>query len=311
MPGMMDTVLNLGLNEQTLEGLAKKTGDRRFALDAYRRFIQLFGKIVKGVDGELFEHALEAAKARGQGESDAELPPAALQDLADRFKEIYQEHTKEPFPEDPWEQLTLAIAAVFSSWNGRRAVAYREYNHIPHNLGTAVNVQAMVFGNMGNDSGTGVAFTRDPATGENAALRRVPAQRPGRGRGGRESVLPSRSRPCASHFPRCTSSFAEIARRLETHYRDVQDMEFTIEQGKLYMLQTRGAKRTAAAAVKIAVDMLAEGIITEEEALGRVEPEQVDQLLHRAIDPKRQGAGPGHRTGRVSGRRHWGRRLRR
>ncbi|HVB13484.1 MAG TPA: pyruvate, phosphate dikinase [Candidatus Dormibacteraeota bacterium] len=304
MPGMMDTVLNLGLNEQTLEGLAQKTGDRRFALDAYRRFIQLFGRIVKGVDGELFERELEAAKRAAKVSSDSELPAASLTRLAERFREIYRDGTKQPFPEDPWEQLTLAIAAVFSSWNGRRAVAYREYNHIPHTLGTAVNVQAMVFGNMGNDSGTGVAFTRDPGTGEKQLFGEYLLNAQG------EDVVagirtPQPIETLRKSLPQVYRSFAEIAGKLEAHYRDVQDMEFTIERGQLYMLQTRGAKRTAAAAVKIAVDMLAEGIITEEEALGRVEPEQVDHLLHRAIDPHAQvrvlatglAASPGAATG--------------
>jgi pyruvate,orthophosphate dikinase len=304
MPGMMDTVLNLGLNRQTLEGLAEKTGDRRFALDAYRRFIQLFGRIVKGVDGELFEQELEAAKKTAKVSSDAELPPEALTVLAEKFRNIYREHTKEEFPEDPWEQLTLAIAAVFSSWNGRRAVAYREYNHIPHDLGTAVNVQAMVFGNMGDDSGTGVAFTRDPATGEKKLFGEYLLNAQG------EDVVagirtPQPIETLRQALPKVYRNFAQIANKLEAHYRDVQDMEFTIERGKLYMLQTRGAKRTAAAAVKTAIDMLAEGIITEEEALGRVEPEQVDHLLHRAIDPSAKvrvlatglAASPGAATG--------------
>jgi pyruvate,orthophosphate dikinase len=304
MPGMMDTVLNLGLNQQTLEGLAQKTGDRRFALDAYRRFIQLFGRIVKGVDGELFEQELEMAKRKAKVNSDAELPTEALTVLSEQFKEIYQSHTKEPFPEDPWEQLTLAIAAVFSSWNGRRAVAYREYNHIPHTLGTAVNVQAMVFGNMGNTSGTGVAFTRDPATGEKKLFGEYLLNAQG------EDVVagirtPQPIETLRKSLPKVYRSFAEIAGKLEAHYRDVQDMEFTIERGKLYMLQTRGAKRTAAAAVKTAIDMLAEGIITEEEALLRVDPDQVDHLLHRAIDPHAEvrvlatglAASPGAATG--------------
>ncbi|HVC39116.1 MAG TPA: pyruvate, phosphate dikinase [Candidatus Dormibacteraeota bacterium] len=287
MPGMMDTVLNLGLNQRTLEGLAEKTGDRRFALDAYRRFIQLFGRIVKGVEGELFEQELAAAKQKAQVSSDAELPEDSLTGLAERFREIYQEHTKAAFPEDPWEQLRLAIAAVFSSWNGRRAVAYREYNHIPHNLGTAVNVQAMVFGNMGQDSGTGVAFTRDPATGEKRLFGEYLLNAQG------EDVVagirtPQPIETLRKSLPKVYRRFAAIAEQLESHYRDVQDMEFTIERGKLFMLQTRGAKRTAAAAVKIAVDMVDEGILSEVEALHRVEPEQVDHLLHRAIDPQAQ-----------------------
>jgi pyruvate,orthophosphate dikinase len=304
MPGMMDTVLNLGLNRQTLEGLANKTGDRRFALDAYRRFIQLFGRIVKGVDAELFENELEAAKAAAKVESDSELPTLVLSELADTFRKIYLEHTSEPFPEEPWEQLTQAIAAVFSSWNGRRAIAYREYNHIPHDLGTAVNVQAMVFGNMGDDSGTGVAFTRDPSTGEKRLFGEYLLNAQG------EDVVagirtPQPIESLRKSLPKVYRNFAEIADKLETHYRDVQDMEFTIERGQLYMLQTRSAKRTAAAAVKIALDMLGERIITKEEALERVEPSQVDHLFHRAIDPKAEvrllatglAASPGAATG--------------
>jgi pyruvate,orthophosphate dikinase len=304
MPGMMDTVLNLGLNRSTMEGLASSTKDRRFALDAYRRFIQLFGKIVKGVDAELFEKELEAAKERAKVASDSELPAEALSALADRYMEIYREQTSEPFPEDPWEQLTQAIAAVFNSWNGRRAVAYREYNHIPHNLGTAVNVQAMVFGNMGANSGTGVAFTRDPATGEKRLFGEYLLNAQG------EDVVagirtPQPIESLRKALPKVYRNFAEIAERLEAHYRDIQDMEFTIERGQLYMLQTRGGKRTAAAAVKIAVDMVDEGILTEEEALERVEPDQVDHLLHRAIDPRAEvrvlatglAASPGAATG--------------
>ncbi|MGH7640301.1 MAG: pyruvate, phosphate dikinase [Candidatus Dormibacteria bacterium] len=306
MPGMMDTVLNLGLNRETLEGLAQKTSDRRFALDAYRRFIQMFGRIVKGVDGELFDRELERAKRDARVKSDSQLPEKALTQLAERFRSIYQERTKSPFPEDAREQMVQAIAAVFSSWNGKRAVAYREFNRIPHDLGTAVNVQAMVFGNMGDDSGTGVAFTRDPATGERELFGEylLNAQ-------GEDVVAGIRTpQPIATlerALPSVYRDFAEIAHKLEAHYRDVQDMEFTIERGRLYMLQTRTAKRTAAAAVRIAIEMLKEGIITEEEALQRVDPLQVDHLLHRAIDPKAQvkvlakglAASPGAATGKA------------
>ncbi|MDA8330219.1 MAG: pyruvate, phosphate dikinase [Candidatus Dormibacteraeota bacterium] len=304
MPGMMDTVLNLGLNQETVEGLAKRTGDRRFALDAYRRFIQMYGRIVLGLDAELFDSELEAAKKTARVGSDSELTAAALEKLADTFARIVEKKTGHGFPEDPWEQLTGAIAAVFDSWNGRRAVAYREFNHIPHTLGTAVNVQAMVFGNMGDDSGTGVAFTRDPATGERRIFGEylLNAQ-------GEDVVAGIRTpQPIATlekALPQVYGEFAQIAERLEQHYRDVQDMEFTIEKGRLYMLQTRTAKRTAAAAVKIAVDMLAEGLISSEDALGRVEPDQVDHLLHRAIDPNAKvrvlatglAASPGAATG--------------
>ncbi len=304
MPGMMDTVLNLGLNETTLQGLARRTNDERFALDAYRRFIQMYGRIVLGLDAELFDRELEAAKRAAKATSDAELQPAALKKLALKFRRTVEEHTGEPFPQDPWDQLTKAIAAVFDSWNGKRAIAYREFNNIPHTLGTAVNVQAMVFGNMGDDSGTGVAFTRDPATGEHRLFGEylLNAQ-------GEDVVAGIRTpQPIATlerALPEVYADFAKIAERLEHHYRDVQDMEFTIERGRLYMLQTRTAKRTAAAAVKIAVDMVGEGLITKEEALRRVEPEQVDHLLHRAIDPNAKvkvlatglAASPGAATG--------------
>ncbi len=304
MPGMMDTVLNLGLNEMTLEGLAQATGDLRFARDAYRRFVQMYGRIVLGIEGELFDEELEAAKGRQGVKTDAELDPESLEKLAATYRGIIERRTGKPFPEEPWEQLTGAIAAVFSSWNGKRAIAYREYNHIPHTLGTAVNVQAMVFGNMGQDSGTGVAFTRDPSTGERRLYGEYLLNAQG------EDVVAGIRTPqpiatLESSLPEVYRQFQEIAEKLERHYRDVQDMEFTIERGKLYMLQTRTGKRTAAAAVKIAVDMVDEGLITREEALSRVEPEQVDHLLHRAIDPRAdvkvlaQGlaASPGAATG--------------
>ncbi|MGH7697762.1 MAG: pyruvate, phosphate dikinase, partial [Candidatus Dormibacteria bacterium] len=284
MPGMMDTVLNLGLNSSTVEGLAARTGDRRFALDAQRRFVQLFGRIVLGIEAEVFDSDLEAAKRRARVASDSELPVEALERLVERFQASCRRHTGKVFPEDPQVQLTQAIAAVFSSWNGRRAVAYREYNHIPHDMGTAVSVQAMVFGNMGPDSGTGVAFTRDPSTGERRLFGEylLNAQ-------GEDVVAGIRTpEPIAAlerALPQVYADFAAIAERLEAHYRDVQDMEFTIERGRLYMLQTRGAKRTAAAAVRTAVEMVREGLISKHEALGRVEPAQVDHLLHRAIDP--------------------------
>jgi pyruvate,orthophosphate dikinase len=304
MPGMMDTVLNLGLNETTLEGLARTTGDLRFARDAYRRFVQMYGRIVLGIEGELFDEELEAAKRRQGVKTDAELDPPSLEQLASTYRAIIERRTGNPFPEEPWEQLTGAIAAVFSSWNGKRAIAYREYNHIPHTLGTAVNVQAMVFGNMGEDSGTGVAFTRDPSTGERRLYGEYLLNAQG------EDVVAGIRTPqpiatLESSLPTVYRQFQEIAERLERHYRDVQDMEFTIERGKLYMLQTRTGKRTAAAAVKIAVDMVDEGLITREEALSRVEPEQVDHLLHRAIDPGAEvkvlaqglAASPGAATG--------------
>jgi pyruvate,orthophosphate dikinase len=284
MPGMMDTVLNLGLNEETLKGLAKLTGDERFALDAYRRFIQLFSKIVLGIDGQLFEHALDTAKQRAKAPTDADLRPAQLRALIEAYRGIVREHADAPFPDDPYEQLRAAIGAVFSSWNNKRAVDYRNFNKIPHDLGTAVNVQAMVFGNMGNDSGTGVAFTRDPNTGEKVLFGEYLLNAQG------EDVVAGIRTPqpisvMKRELPAVYKQFDAIAKRLEKHYRDIQDLEFTIERGKLYMLQTRSGKRTAQAAVKIAVDMVKERLISRKEAVQRVEPTQVDQLLHTRIDP--------------------------
>jgi len=285
MPGMMDTVLNLGLNSTTLEGLAALTKDRRFALDAYRRFIQLFSKIVLGIDGQLFEEALDGIKKRKKAKTDADLTAPALEELIVEYRAIVKRHSRTGFPEDPMDQLRAAIGAVFESWNNKRATDYRNYNRIPHDLGTAVNVQSMVFGNMGDDSGTGVAFTRDPSTGEKRLYGEYLTNAQG------EDVVAGIRTPkpiatMATDLPRAYKQFEQIARKLEKHYRDVQDMEFTIERGKLYMLQTRSGKRTAEAAVKVAVDMVRERLITKREAVLRVEPGQVDQLLHRRIDPK-------------------------
>ena len=285
MPGMMDTVLNLGLNAATLHGMAELTGDERFAKDAYRRFIQLFSKIVLGIDGELFEHELDAVKKQARARSDADLSPKALDEVIERYRKLVRRHARTEFPEDPMEQLRAAIGAVFSSWNNKRAMDYRNFNRIPHNLGTAVNVQSMVFGNMGEDSGTGVAFTRDPSTGERVLYGEYLTNAQG------EDVVAGIRTPkpisaMAEDLPRAYAQFTRIAKRLEKHYRDVQDMEFTIEHGRLYMLQTRSGKRTAEAAVKIAVDMVHERLITRKEAVLRVEPAQVDQLLHTRLDPK-------------------------
>ncbi|MGA7989232.1 MAG: pyruvate, phosphate dikinase [Candidatus Dormiibacterota bacterium] len=285
MPGMMDTVLNLGLNAKTLEGLAALTKDRRFALDAHRRFIQLFSKIVLGIEGQLFEDALDAIKKHRKVKTDADLTAPALEELITEYRAIVKRHSRTGFPEDPMEQLRAAIGAVFASWNNKRATDYRNYNRIPHDLGTAVNVQSMVFGNMGDDSGTGVAFTRDPSTGERTLYGEYLTNAQG------EDVVAGIRTPkpiaaMASDLPKAYRQFEQIARKLEKHYRDVQDMEFTIERGTLYMLQTRSGKRTAEAAVKIAVDMVRERLITKREAVLRVEPSQVDQLLHRRIDPK-------------------------
>src|SRR6059058_5201776 len=283
MPGMMDTVLNLGLNPKTLEGLAKLTNDRRFALDAYRRFIQMFGKIVLGINAEKFEKRLELAKEKAKVKTDPELEPEQLEMLVTEFKDIILKESGKPFPDDPLDQLHKAIEAVFSSWNNKRAIDYRNFNKIAHTLGTGVNVQSMVFGNMGNDSGTGVAFTRNPSTGEHELYGEYLLNAQG------EDVVagirtPSKISRLKEDLPHVYEQFNEIARRLEQHYRDMQDMEFTVENGRLYMLQTRAGKRTAQAAVKEAVDMVTEGLISEQEAVKRVEPGQVYQLLLPRFD---------------------------
>jgi pyruvate,orthophosphate dikinase len=283
MPGMMDTVLNLGLNESTLNGLVALTGNERFGWDAYRRFIQMFGRIVMDVDGEKFDHALDAAKAQRGVTQDTDLDAAALREVVGTFLTIVRESTGREFPTDPLEQLDLSIKAVFASWFGKRAHDYREYNKIAHNLGTAVNVVTMVFGNMGDDSGTGVAFTRNPNTGEKVLFGEYLTNAQG------EDVVAGIRTPLAiaqmrEQMPDIYAQFEEIAGRLERHYRDMQDLEFTIERGRLYMLQTRSGKRTATAAVQIAADMVDEGIITEREALSRIEPAHVDQLLRDQFD---------------------------
>ena len=308
MPGMMDTVLNLGLNEETLHGLVALTGNERFGWDAYRRFIQMFGRIVMDVKGERFDHALDAAKAAHDAAQDTDLDAAALKALAGEFKAIVREDTGRAFPSDPLDQLDLAIKAVFASWFGKRAMDYRNNQKIAHDLGTAVNVVTMVFGNMGDDSGTGVAFTRDPNTGEKVLFGEYLTNAQGE-----DVVAGIRTAPKISQMqtdmPTVYAEFVRIGEQLERHYRDVQDLEFTIERGKLYMLQTRSAKRTAAAAVKIATDLVAEGLITREEALGRIEPAHVDQLLRDQFDPgarsgaariaKGLNASPGAAVGRA------------
>ena len=291
MPGMMDTVLNLGLNEQTLQGLVALTGNERFGWDAYRRFIAMFGRIVMGVDGGTFDEPLEAAKERhGSDAKDTDLNVDDLKGLVDAYKQVVREATGRDFPTDPYEQLDLAIKAVFASWFGKRANDYRNSQKIAHDLGTAVNVVTMVFGNMGDDSGTGVAFTRDPNTGEKVLYGEYLTNAQGE-----DVVAGIRTAPkiaqMADEMPAVYAEFQRIGQQLEQHYRNVQDLEFTIEKGRLYMLQTRDAKRTAAAAVKIAVDMVGEGLISKEEAVSRIEPAQVDQLLRAQFDPNaRQGA---------------------
>ncbi|MEM3793872.1 MAG: pyruvate, phosphate dikinase, partial [Candidatus Bathyarchaeia archaeon] len=285
MPGMMDTVLNLGLNDETLKGLAKLTQNERFAYDAYRRFIQMFGRIVMKVPGEKFDEAFERIKEKYGAKKDTDLGVEALKEVVEEFKRIYKEHIGEDFPSDPYEQLRKAIAAVFESWFGKRAVDYRNFYGIPHDWGTAVNIVTMVFGNMGDDSGTGVAFTRDPATGEKILWGEYLTNAQG------EDVVagirtPYKIEELKEKMPEIYEQLVKVSDLLERHYKDMQDMEFTVERGKLWMLQTRAGKRTAKAAVKIAVDMAKEGIISKEEAIMRVTPEQVDQLLHPRFDEK-------------------------
>lgn len=283
MPGMMDTVLNLGLNDETVEGLARKTGNPRFAYDSYRRFIMMFADVVIGVSKAKFERKLDKFKEEKGVKYDTGLTAEDLKELVAIFKKIYFDDQGKEFPQDPIHQLYEAIKAVFHSWDNPRAFVYRRMNDIPYSWGTAVNVQMMVFGNMGDTSGTGVAFTRNAATGENAMFGEylINAQ-------GEDVVAGVRTpKPIATleqDMPEVYKQFYEIAHKLETHYKDMQDMEFTIENGKLYFLQTRNGKRTAQAALKIAVDMVHEGLITTDEALMKVEPKQLDQLLHPAFD---------------------------
>jgi len=283
MPGMMDTVLNLGLTDETVKGIIAGSGDERFAYDAYRRFVQMFSKIVLDAKADAFEKKIEEYKEKTGARTDADIPADALKQMVQEFKQIARDASGKPFPEDPYDQLRLAIEAVFASWNNKRAIDYRNFNKIPHDLGTAVNVQTMVFGNMGQNSATGVAFTRNPSTGEKKLYGDylVNAQ-------GEDVVAGIRNTSSierlADEMPEVAKQFQDIAKRLEAHYRDVQDLEFTIEKGRLYMLQTRSAKRTAQAAVKIAVDMEREGLITQQEAVQRVEPWQVVQLLLPRFD---------------------------
>jgi pyruvate, orthophosphate dikinase len=306
MPGMMDTVLNLGLNDDTLKGLAHLTSNERFAYDAYRRFIQMFGKIVLGIDGELFDQALDAAKRKARTKLDTDLTEDDLKRVCKDFKKIVRDHTGKPFPTDPYRQLEESVKAVFRSWNGDRAKAYRRRERIPDDLGTAVNIVTMVFGNMGNDSGTGVAFTRNPATGEKKLFGDYLVNAQG------EDVVagirtPKHIDELKHDMPEIYNQFVEVANKLERHYKDMQDLEFTIERGKLWMLQTRNGKRTGPAAVKAAVDMVHEGLIDQRAAVLRVPAGDIDQLLHKMIDPKAEvnvltrgiNASPGAASGRV------------
>jgi pyruvate,orthophosphate dikinase len=284
MPVMMDTVLNLGLNEETAEGLAALTKNERFALDARRRFIQMFGKTVKGIDGDKFEHALQQVKKEAKVKTDPELTAPYLRKLVARYLAIYKDATGHNFPDDPVVQLREAIEAVFRSWNTDRAKTYRRLERIPDDLGTAVNVQMMVFGNMGKTSGTGVAFTRNPITGKKELYGDYLANAQGEDVvAGVRDTEPIKA--LKRHMPKVYAEFEGYARKLEKHYRDVQDLEFTIERGKLWMLQTRSAKRTGEAAVNIAVDMVGERLITKKDAVARVEPRQLEQLLFPRVDP--------------------------
>ncbi len=318
MPGMMDTVLNLGLNDETVEALAREAGDERFAFDSYRRFITMYCDVVLGLDHEVFEEILEDEKAQRGVELDTELSAADWRQIVDLYKAKVVEELEKPFPQDPREQLWGAIGAVFSSWMNHRAITYRRLHDIPESWGTAVNVQAMVFGNMGDTSATGVAFTRNPSTGEKAlygeflvnaqgedvvAGIRTPQNLTEAARIAAGSDKPSLEKV----LPEAFATFVDIANRLERHYRDMQDLEFTIERGKLWMLQTRSGKRTAKAALRIAVDMAGEGLIGRDEAVARIDPASLEQLLHPTIDPKAERniigtglpASPGAATGEI------------
>ncbi len=285
MPGMMDTILNLGINDRVVEGLSKLASNPRFAWDAYRRFIAMYGNVVGGIEKSEFEHILETQKNKRGVKLDTDLNVKDLQEMVGKFKELFQSKTGEPFPQDPWKQLEGSRNAVFKSWNNPRAIYYRKQNKISDALGTAVTVQSMVFGNMGDDSGTGVGFTRNPSTGVREFYGEYLTNAQG------EDVVAGIRTPkpivkLGDDMPAVYKQLREITSRLERHYRDIQDFEFTIEKGRLFMLQTRTGKRTGGAAIKIAVDMVKEKLITKEEAIMRVEPEQLDQLLHPVIDPK-------------------------
>ncbi|MES0340868.1 MAG: pyruvate, phosphate dikinase, partial [Candidatus Humimicrobiaceae bacterium] len=285
MPGMMDTVLNLGLNDTSVKAIIAKTGNERFGWDAYRRFVQMFGDVVMGVEHDEFEKAIQAKKDSKGVSFDTDLTGQDLKELVDDYKKIIKDAKGKSFPEDPREQLKMSIDAVFGSWNNKRATAYRNLNDIPHSIGTAVNVQTMVFGNMGETSGTGVAFTRDPSTGEDILYGEylINAQ-------GEDVVAGIRTpQPIAKleeEMPENFKFLVDIRNKLEDHYKDMQDLEFTIQEGKLYMLQTRTGKRTAAAALQIAVDMVEQKFIDIKTAVTRVEPQMLDQLLHKQLDKK-------------------------
>src|SRR5581483_7474881 len=301
MPGMMDTILNLGLNDATVIGMAELTGNDRFAWDAYRRFIMMFSTVVMGVDKHVFEDRIEEVERQLGVAADPQVDAATWRSLCSEFKELVERHGGRAFPQDVNEQLELAIRAVFDSWNSKRAIDYRRFNKISDDWGTAVSVVSMVFGNMGDDSGTGVAFTRDPKLfGE--YLRNAQG----------EDVVagirtPERISDLERIQPEIYKQFLEIADKLERHYHEMQDLEFTVERGKLYMLQTRTGKRSAEAAVRIALDMVAEGLIDKTEALRRVDAASLDQLFHARIDPEKHydvaakglNASPGAASGQI------------
>jgi len=306
MPGMMDTILNLGLSDAAAEGLASSTGNPRFAYDSYRRLIQMYGEVVDGIDAERFEGALAELKRERGVEQDVDLSADDLTELVTRFKRIYEQETGAPFPQDAREQLRRAIDAVFRSWNNPRAQVYRRTYGIPDDLGTAVNIVQMVFGNKGENSATGVCFSRNPSTGEQGVYGEYLVNAQG------EDVVagirtPQPLETMRERLPDAYTQLLETVGTLERHYRDVQDIEFTVEEGTLYLLQTRSAKRTAAAALKAAVDMAAEGLISREEAVGRIDPAQLDQLLHPRLDPDAQlevaarglNASPGAASGKI------------
>jgi pyruvate,orthophosphate dikinase len=306
MPGMMDTILNLGLNDESVEGLARATGNERFAYDAYRRLIQMYGNVVDGADAHAFEEALAELKRKRGVNDDVELGGNDLRELVESFRRIYRERTGSDFPQDPREQLQRAVRAVFDSWDTPRAQVYRRANGIPDDLGTAVNVVQMVFGNNGEESGTGVAFTRDPSTGEQGLWGEFLTNAQG------EDVVAGIRTPLPlpemkERLPEAFDQLVETMRRLEEHYREMQDIEFTVEDGRLYLLQTRSGKRTAQAALRIAVDMVEDGLISKEEAVARIDPGQLNQLLHPMIDPKADfevaakglNASPGAATGKI------------
>ena len=285
MPGMMDTILNLGLNDEAAEGLASRTGNARFAFDSYRRLIQMFGEVVEGIDAHSFESALAALKRERGVQQDTDLEADDLRQLVGTYRELYRDGAGSEFPVDAREQLLRAVRAVFASWDNPRAQVYRRAHNIPDDIGTAVNVVQMVFGNKGDRSGTGVAFTRDPSTGESGLYGEFLANAQG------EDVVagirtPQPIEAMRSSLPKAFDQLLETMRRLEEHYRDMQDIEFTVEDEQLFLLQTRSAKRTAAAALKAAVTMAGEGLISREEAIVRIDPAQLDQLLHPMIDPR-------------------------